>query len=121
MQRRFTTKLVGLLIPSVSSYLAWRDKESRRIKPDILFAYRLLLGRTALHPDDFFILSESTCTRGHPYKLFYCVVQLMSASIFFCHRIVKVWNELPIDTDFSSIDSSQRALDAFNFTAYCDI
>ena len=44
----------------------------------------------------------------------------MSASIF-CHRIVKVWNELPIDTDFSSIDLFQRTLDGFNFTAYCDI
>ena len=40
---------------------------------------------------------------------------------FFCHRIVKVWNKLPIDTDFSSIDLFQRALDGFNFTAYCDI
>jgi len=37
---------------------------------DILFAYKLLFGLTALHSDDFFILSESTCTRGHPYKLF---------------------------------------------------
>ena len=54
--------------------------ESRRIRADILFAYRLLFGLTALHSDDFFILSESTCrpTRGHPYKLFYRVVQLMS-------------------------------------------
>ena len=74
--------------------------------------------------DDFFILSESTCARGHPYKSLYRVVQLMSASIFFCHRIVKIWNELPvpiIDTDFSSVDTFKRALDGFNFTAYCDI
>jgi len=85
--------------------------ESRRIRADILFTYKLLLGLTALHSDDFFILSESTCTRGHPYKLFYRVVQLMSASIIFCHRTVKVWNELPTDTDFSSIDLFKRALD----------
>jgi len=46
----------------------------------------------------------------------------MSASIF-CHRTGyrKVWNELPIDTDFSSIDLFKRALDGFNFTTYCDI
>jgi len=43
---------------------------------------KLLFGLTALQSDDFFILSESTCTRGHPYKLFYRVIQLMSASIF---------------------------------------
>ena len=41
--------------------------------------------------------------------------------VFFCHRIVKIWNELPIDTDFSSIDLFKRTLDGFNFTAYCDI
>jgi len=45
----------------------------------------------------------------------------MSASIFFCHRIVKVWDKLPNDTDFSSIDLFERALDGFNFTAYRDI
>jgi len=44
--------------------------ESSRIRADILFTYKLLFGLTALHSDDFFILSESTCTRGHPYKLF---------------------------------------------------
>ena len=41
----------------------------------------LLFGLSALHSDGFFILRESTCTRGHPYKLFYRVAQLMSASI----------------------------------------
>jgi len=40
---------------------------------------------------------------------------------FFCHRIVKVWNALPIDTDFSSIDLFKCALDGLNVTAYCDI
>ena len=55
--------------------------ESRRIRADVLFAYKLLFGLTALHSDDFFILRESTCTRGHPYKLFYRVARLMSTSI----------------------------------------
>jgi len=45
--------------------------EERRIRADILFAYKLLFGHTALQADDFFILSESTGTRGHPYKLFF--------------------------------------------------
>ena len=31
-----------------------------------------------------------------------------------------MWNELPVDTDFSSIESFKRALDGFNFNAYCD-
>ena len=30
-------------------------------------------------------------------------------------RIVKLWNELPANTDFSSIESFKRTLDGFNF------
>ena len=41
--------------------------ESMRIRADVLFAYKLLFGLIALHSNDFFILRESTCTRGHPY------------------------------------------------------
>jgi len=40
---------------------------------------------------------------------------------FFSHRIVKIWNELSIHTDFTSINSFEQALAGFNFTAYCDI
>ena len=57
--------------------------ESRRIRADVLFTYKLLFGLTALHSDDFFILRESTCTKGHPYKCYLprLIAQLMSASI----------------------------------------
>jgi len=30
------------------------------------------------------------------------------------------WNELPVDTDFSSINSFARALVGLNFSDYCD-
>ena len=41
----------------------------------------------------------------------------MSVSVFFSHLIVKIWNELPTHTDFTSINSFERALAGFNFTA----
>ena len=94
--------------------------ESRRIRAGVLFAYKLLFGLTALHSDDFFILRESTCTRGHPYKL-YLPRSTDVRKYFFSQRIVKLWNELPANTDFSSIESFKRTLDGFNFNAYCDI
>ena len=86
VQRRFTKKLVGLHALTYTErleLLGLERLESRRIRADILFTYKLLFGLTALHSEDFFMLSESTCTRGHPYKLFCRVVQLMSASIYF--------------------------------------
>jgi len=73
VQRRFTKKLVGLHALTYTErleLLGLERLESRRIRADILFAYKLLFGMTALHSDDFFILTESTCTIGHPYKLF---------------------------------------------------
>jgi len=71
--------------------------------------------------DDFFLLRESTCTRGHPYKLFLPRCSTDVHKYFVSHRIVKIWNELPVDTDFSSTESFKRTLDGFNFNAYCDI
>ena len=59
-------------------------------------------------------------TFGHPYKLF----DRRSIDVrkyFFSQRIVKLWNELPANTDFSSIESFKRTLDGFNFNAYCNI
>jgi len=124
VQRRFTKKMVGfhaLTYTKRLELLGFERLESRRIRADILFAYKLLFGLTALHSDDFFILSESTCTRGHPYKLLLPRCSTDVRKYFFCHRIVEIRNELPTDTGFSSIDSFKRALDGFNFAAYWDI
>jgi len=68
-----------------------------------------------------FLTEHMSIAIKHPYKLFLPLCSTDVRKYFFCHRIVKVWNELPIDTDFSSIDLFERALDGFNFTAYCDI
>ena len=53
-----------------ASQITWFGKK-RIIGADILFVYTLLFGLTALEADDFFISCESTCARGHPYKLFF--------------------------------------------------
>ena len=54
--------------------------EERRIRADILFVYKLF--RPYSPPSRrLFILCESTCTRGHPYQLFYHDIQLMFVSV----------------------------------------
>ena len=42
-------------------------------------------------------------TRGHPYKLYLPRCSTDIRKYFFSQRIVKLWNELPANTDFSSI------------------
>ena len=44
--------------------------EARRIRTDLIFAYKLLFGYTCLYIHDVFRVSDySTKTRGHPYYL----------------------------------------------------
>jgi len=43
----------------------------------------------------------------------------MSENIF-CNRVVKIWNELLSDTNFTSINSFKRKLTRVNLTIYCD-
>jgi len=43
----------------------------------------------------------------------------MFGNIFFCNRVVKVWNELPNDTDFTCINSFISRLTRINLNIYC--
>ena len=73
VQRRFTKKLGGLhTFPYTErlTLLGLERLEVRRIRTDLLFAYKLLFGFTALRAEDYFNVSVCTATRGHPYKLF---------------------------------------------------
>ena len=117
-------KLVGLHAFTYTERLELlgpKRLESKSITADVLFAYKLLFGLTALHSDNFIILRKSTCTRGHPHKLFLPRCSTDVRKYFFSQCIVKLWNELPANTDFSSIESFKRTLDGFNFNAYCHI
>ena len=60
-------------------------------------------------------------TMYDPYKLYLPPCSTDVRKYFFSQRTVKLWNELPANTDFSSIESFKRTLAGFNFNAYCDI
>ena len=76
-------KLVGLHALTYTErleLLGLERLESRRIRLDVLFAYKLLFGLTILHSDDFFILCLHV-PEAAPTNFIYRVAQLMSASI----------------------------------------
>ena len=41
-------------------------------------------------------------------------------NFFFSTRVVRIWNNLPIDVDFTSVKSFVRAISRISFTIYCD-
>jgi len=123
VQRRFTKKLSGLqAFPYTErlKLLGLERLEVRRIRADLLFVYKLLFGFTALRAEDYFNLSVCTATRGHPYKLFLTRCFTDVRKYFFCNRVVKIWNELPCDTDFTCINSFKRRLTSFSLNIYSD-
>jgi len=88
---------------------------------DLLFVYWYTNFYSGLPPTERKIIS--TClfaTRGHPYKLFLTRCFTDVRKYFFCNRVVKVWSELPSDTDFTCINSFKRRLTSFNLNIYCD-
>jgi len=65
-------------------------------------------------------MSVCTATSGHPYKLFLTRCFTDVRKYFFCNRVVKIWNELPSDTDFIYINSFKRRLTRIDLSIYCD-
>ena len=59
-------------------------------------------------------------TRGHAYKLLLPRFTTDCRKFFFSTRVVRIWNNLPTDVDFTSVKSFVRAISRINFTIYCD-
>ena len=97
--------------------------EERRLRADLKFAYKLLFGYTALDARDCFTVYNNVnnvTTRGHPYKLLLPRFTADCRKFFFSNRVVRIWNNLPIDVDFTSVKSFVRAISRINSTIYCD-
>ena len=123
VQRRFTKKLAGLYelrYDERLKLLCLERLEERRIRADLLFTYKVLMGYTSLNVNDFFTLSEMISTRGHPYKLFLPRSQTDCRKYFFSCRIISIWNALPANTDFSNLQTFKRSILSFDLSEYCD-
>ena len=64
-----------------------------------------------------FVLSSVPHTRGHVYKL-YKAYSSGIRSYFFCERVINVWNSLPADVDFSSVNTFKRGIECVDFTQF---
>jgi len=113
VQRRFTKRLRGLTGYSYDERLKFLNLERlelRRVRFDVIWCYKILFGLVGTNKDDLFELRSSS-TRGHPYKLFKHFNSCSAKSSFFSHRVVNIWNRLPVDSiDFSSLSRFKRSL-----------
>ena len=125
VQRSFTKRLPGL---HNLTYVERLNKlnlitlELRRVHIDLLWCYRIVFGLCCLKFNDFFVISPSNVTRGHPYKLFKQRCSGGPRNNFFTNRIVNIWNSLPYDTvDFSSLNAFKRSIENVDFSAFVHV
>jgi len=114
VQRRFTKRLSGLYNLSYDerlSHLQLERLEARRIKTDVITAYKIIFGKTILNPGDFFSMTSCPIdTRGHPYKLLPPMCKCDTRKFCFASRVVQTWNKLPADTNFTSLNAFKLSL-----------
>jgi len=74
----------------------------------------MLNGYNNIGPTNFFVLSDTSNTRGHYMKLFKCHARLNVQSTFFTQCIVNSWNNLPLEVvSAPSVGSFKLKLDEF--------
>ena len=71
--------------------------EIRRIRGDLIEVFKIMNGLVEMKPEDLFLISHNTGTRGHSFKLFKKQLKkgLNLRKYFFSQRVVDVWNKLP--------------------------
>ena len=100
VQRRATKLVRGLRTMSYEERLTKLDMQSleqRRLRGDLIEAYKILTGKEHVDPSIFFKPSPSKNLRGNSMKLFKPRSRLLSCQNFFSQRVIAYWNCLPND------------------------
>jgi hypothetical protein len=97
VQRAFTKRLPNMKLLTYEerlTALCLESLELRRLKADLIMAFKILKGFTNIVSGDFFKLS-SGITRGHSMKLYYPDSRINVRQHFFSIRVIQFWNKLP--------------------------
>ena len=122
VQRKFTKRLNGLQYKSYAERLLATNLESlqeRRIKSDLIFAYKILFGYVDIDSRELLVpCLNSHNTRGHAFKLTVPPARVDARKFLFSNRVIPVWNNLPTDTDFTSLTNFKKFIRRTQFE--CD-
>jgi len=78
-----------------------------RLRVDLIWCYKIIFGLVCLDINEFFVLNTNSRSRGHAFKLFKARCSGIRAT-FFWERVINPWNNLPSNTDFSSLPAFKR-------------
>ena len=93
--------------------------EERRVRGDLIQAYRIITGKDNVNCEQFFKFRENANTRGNIMKLYKPRLRKsiqQRVNFFSVHvRVVNAWNELPDDViSAPTVNSFKNRLDRFN-------
>ncbi len=69
--------------------------ERRRLRADLILAFKIFKGEVDLNPSEFFLRPPRAGLRGHTSRLLQGPSRLRRRSGAFSRRVVKFWNRLP--------------------------
>ena len=119
VQKRATKMVYGyrdLNYKDRLSLLELLSLAERRVRGDLIEAFKLLKGIANLDYSLFFKLSGDSKVREHTYKKVKNSFRLDVRKHFFSNRVVDAWNELPqYMVDAETVNSFKARLDTFFF------
>ena len=93
--------------------------EGRRLRGDLIQAFKLLKGLDQINYNNFFVLDENTSTRGHTLKVAKPRARLHIRLRSFSHRVINCWNNLPVEiVECQSLNNFKYKLSMFLSTRH---
>ena len=127
VQRRFTKRLPGLSNISYHVRLKLLKLESleiRRLRSDLILVYKILFGHVYCSVVNYFKLKTGErlkSLRRHSYQLVEPARGSSAIHVFFVNRVIKLWNELPLSINFSSVKQFKASLTVDYLTMKCQV
>ena len=93
----------------------------QRLRADLMLTYKIVFGIIAdTDISQFFTVCRNEYnTRGHRFRLLATRANKDTRHYFYSLRVVRVWNSLPDDTDFSSLLGFKKSLYCANLQNFC--
>ena len=94
-----------------------------KIKEDVenIWCYKILFGCINTIASDSLVRRTTHITRGHPYKIYKQHSSCSLRSSYFSERVANIWNNLPVDADFSSLARFIHCINSLEFLDFCYI
>ena len=93
--------------------------KGRRLRDDLIQAFKLLKGLDQINYNNFFLLDVNTSRRGHTLKVAKPRAKLDIRLHNFSHRVVNYWNNLPVEiVEYQSINNFKYKLSMFLSTQH---